>query len=104
MGGFNEAAEATLQISNAWMGQASSIKEKSKCDGDSGDLYRMHVPPPKGSSTESQAIVAKQEELTLLILQEILKILVWGEVGVCDRDLSQLVINLNYVKNCLDLY
>lgn len=85
------------------MGQASSIKEKSKSDGDSGDLYRMHV-PPKGSSTESQAIVAKQEELTLLILQEILKILVWGEVGVCDRDLSQLVINLNYVKYCLDLY
>lgn len=55
------------------------------------ELYRTCVPHLKGSSTQSQAIVSKQEELTLLILWEKLKITGWGEVDVCERDPSQFV-------------
>lgn len=55
------------------------------------ELYRTCVPHLKGSSTQSQAIVSKQEELTLLILREKLKIVGWGEVDVCERDPSQFV-------------
>lgn len=59
--------------------------------GTLGELYRTCVPHLKGSSTQSQAIVSKQEELTLLILQEKLEIFGWGEVGVCERDPCQYV-------------
>lgn len=55
------------------------------------ELYRTCVPHLKGSSTQSQAIVSKQEELTLLILWEKLKITGWGKVDVCERDPSQFV-------------
>ena len=55
------------------------------------ELYRTCVPHLKGSSTQSQAIVSTREELTLLILQEKLKIFEWGEVGLCERDPSQFV-------------
>ena len=55
------------------------------------ELYRTCVPHLKGSSPQSQAIVSKQEELTLLILREKLKIVGWGEVDVCERDPSQFV-------------
>ena len=58
----------------------------------------MYDPHPKGSSTQSQAIVAKQEELTLLILQEKMKILIWGRVSVYERDLSPFVTISNQLK------
>lgn len=82
VGGFHETAEATPHISRGWRGQTDSLEEESESDRNSGEHHRVHAPPLKGSSPAPYATVAKQEELMLLTLQEKLKILGWGEVGV----------------------
>lgn len=94
--GFHEAAEAMPLILLGWKGQAGSIEDASGSDRSSREHHRVCAPHRKGvraphrkeSSAATYATIAKQEELTLRILQEKLKIFGWGEVSVGVRPFS----------------
>lgn len=86
--GFHEAAEAMPLISLGWKGQAGSVEEASGSDRSSREHHRLRAPHRKGSCAAAYATVAKQEELTLRILQEKLKLFGWGEVSVGVRPFS----------------
>lgn len=85
-----------LQITKAWLGQAGCIKEEVGLTG-TPVRFRVYVPHIEGGSTPSQAIGAKQEEQTPLILWEKLKIPVWGKACLC---VCVCVSCLNSVYNC----
>lgn len=78
----------TFQVAG-WDSQIASRRTGSLKD--SQERCRTHGPHLKGSSAPTYATGAKQEELTtLLILQEKLKILMWGKVGVGVKPVSLL--------------